>query len=164
MNCPPLFSVPLDVFNDFFCPLILLNTAACMCVCVFPLFPSQGVTRHDALDQITATRRERHQHHHSWLCGAGRIHQCRHHAQLSHGWRRWRWCHLRAYRGRRRAWPPSLLPVAGSVFSLFCWHLFQKGGAFSAPFTFFRAIERSDENRSSGVWVGVIRERDSAWF
>ncbi len=98
---------------------------------------SQGLTGHDAVDQITETRGERHQHYHSWLCGARRIHQRRHHPQLSPGRRR-RWRHLRAHRGRQGAQSPR--PVVWSVLSLFSlWHLFQEGSC-TAPFTLFRAI------------------------
>lgn len=56
--------------------------------------PSQGLARHDAVDPIAAARRERHQHHNGWLCGAGRVHQRRHQPQLSPGWW-WRRRHLR---------------------------------------------------------------------
>lgn len=61
--------------------------------------PPQSLTGHDAVDPIAAARRERHQHHHSRLCGARRIHQRRHHPQLSPGRRRGR-RHLRSCRRR----------------------------------------------------------------
>ena len=72
-------------------------------VCVFFFFfflcvSSQGLTGYDAVDQIAATRGERHQHYHSWLCGARRVHQRRHHPQLSPR-RWWRRRHLRALGG-----------------------------------------------------------------
>lgn len=127
----------------FFCPALpllwlfrLLAPPPLVCLlCV----SSQGLTRHDAVDQITETGGKWHQHYHSWLCGARRIHQRCHYPQLSPGWWWW-WCHLRACRGCRGAQSPALLPAAGSMLSLFSlWHLFQEGSC-PAPFTLFRAI------------------------
>lgn len=147
-----------------------------MCVCF--RISSQGFTGHDAVDQITETWGEWHQHYHCWLCGARRIHQCRHHPQLSHG-RWWWWCHLRACggecvweHGRHHHQPPLLLlllPVAGgwgSVFSLFSlWHLFQEGSC-TAPFTLFRAIVKWEVEWKRGLRGGQvgIRRNSSGWF
>lgn len=71
-------------------PTLSCNVCVTECFCA----SSQGLARHDAVDPIAATRGERHQHYHRWLCGAWRIHQRRNYPQLSPWWR-WRWCHLR---------------------------------------------------------------------
>ena len=123
----------------------------------------QGITGNDAVDQITKTWGEWHQHHYSWFCGARRIHQRCYHPKLSlPGW--WWWRHLKARRGRRRAQSPPLVAVVGSVLSTFSlWHLFQEGSC-TAPLTLFRAIvnweikgdekSQNESCRSSGdVWL-----------
>ena len=104
-------------FVTFMAPT--LPWRVCLCLCVFCFFffcaSSQGLTGHDAVDQIAATRRERHQHYHSWLCGARRVHQRRHHPQLSPR-RRWRRRHLRTLGGGGRgASGSTVATVAGGL-------------------------------------------------
>lgn len=165
---------PLSVFNQKIVPSSIPLCIFCnftphppkMCLCVCFCASSQGLTRHDAVDQITATGGERHQHYHSWLCGARRIHQRRHHPQLSPG-RRWRRRHLRACReGRQGAQSP--LPLLWSVLSLFSlWHLFQEGSC-TASFTLFRATVNREIEWQKDDWgvkeVGMRRNDTGVWL